>query len=127
MKLIICIVILFLTLSVSAYEYVYCENLKTHEWHWLLDEQGEAVWTHGHILIYLHKDQDEIYEFGSMPISKKVFNRLHQLCIISFGKNWVPHPGGWISDWNLFHYKNSENKKIFSEGYVTHKRIRYVH
>ena len=72
-------------LPASAYEYVYCEDVQTHEWQWLFDDDGEAVWVHGHVLNYQNRDTSEVYEFGSMPVSKRVFERLHERCVESFG------------------------------------------
>lgn len=116
---------LMLSYHVDAYEYVYCEELKTGDWQWLLDDEQNYVWVSGYIVRYRCDKGDNPYDFGSMQVSYGLFVKLHTLCEKAFGAGWVPHPGDYLTDWYLFDYVNSMHERVFSSGFFTPQRVRY--
>tara|TARA_B100001094_G_scaffold333028_2_gene407996 strand:- start:10406 stop:10783 length:378 start_codon:yes stop_codon:yes gene_type:complete len=102
----ICIWICSATSSAATY-YVYCEELGTKSWDWLIDSDGEYVKVAGTWTTLQIRTHATI---RLMQISEQNYREFKQSCQQYFGQNWEPHPGMNIIDhWYLFMYQSQKN------------------
>ena len=98
-KIYILVSCLLSTFAMAGNELVYCENTKSHgDWEYL----GNTTIDGEYIKKADYVSQRVMRSYYTFLIPEYAYHQLVELCKSTYGRYWVPHPGGRWDNWHLF-------------------------